>query len=270
MDKQNCFGCGKKLDSGENKKRRRLLSSSNLSSHLKTLSSLAMAADSAIDIDKLNAGYICRTCVGLMDKYQELHKQLSNNFFGAIPHLPKLHAPFGSTDQSTSTSHSLSRYSETSQHGQEFASISTYTEKESQTLCAESTSQSLSLDTDSQSKSPAMTVSYYSSLRLLFFQQIILIIGKNSLYKAGKSICCYSKQEENLQAFSEEELHVLCSSMCEKQPNHQTCSHKCCRTSSLQWSSCPLLWWLQFHYEGQISKLHSRFQESDNFNTWWT
>ena len=67
MDKQNCFGCGKKLDSGENKKRRRLLSSSNLSSHLKTLSSLAMAADSAIDIDKLNAGYICRTCVGLMD-----------------------------------------------------------------------------------------------------------------------------------------------------------------------------------------------------------
>ncbi len=151
MVNQNCFGCGKLLDSGENKKRRRLLSSPSLSLHLKTLSSLAVAADSGVDTGSLNTGYICRSCVGLIEKYHQLHKQLSNNFSGAISHIPQLTTQSEAPEASTSTlcSQPGSHETETSHQLQsmELASTPLSTDTGSQTLQAEPSSPSQSLET---------------------------------------------------------------------------------------------------------------------------
>lgn len=149
MDNQNCFGCGKLLASGENKKRRRLLSSPSLETHLQTLSSLA--ADHGVDLSMLHTGYICRSCVGLMEKYQQLHKQLSNNLSGALPHMPKLSIAAGLDSQSTEAV-SQSRSTEA-------VSQSSSTEAVSLSKSTEVVSQSSSTEAVSQSRSPALTVS---------------------------------------------------------------------------------------------------------------
>ena len=94
MDNQNCFGCGKLLISGETKKRRRLLSCPSLKTHLETLSSFG------VDCNMMQAGYICRSCVSLIEKYQQLHKTLSNNLSKALPYLPKLPIAAGMDSQS--------------------------------------------------------------------------------------------------------------------------------------------------------------------------
>ena len=96
MEGQNCFGCGKLLDSGEDKKRRRLLSNLSLATHLQTLCKFiaeqgpgtGSIEDGEVDISKLHTGYICRSCVVLVDKYQQLQKQLSNNLSGCYPKYP--------------------------------------------------------------------------------------------------------------------------------------------------------------------------------------
>ena len=98
MDNQNCFGCGKVLIYGETKKRRRLLSCPSLKLHLETLSSLA--DNNGVYFNMMQAGYICRSCMSLIEKYQQLHKTLSNNFSKALPYLPKLPIAAGLDNQS--------------------------------------------------------------------------------------------------------------------------------------------------------------------------
>ncbi len=152
-------------------------SSWGLSLHLKTLSSLAVAADSGVDTGSLNTGYIFRSCVGLIEKYHQLHKQLSNNFSGAISHIPRLTTQSEAPEASTSTlcSQPGSHETETGQQLQsiELASTPLSTDTGRQTLQAETSgpSQSLetlhaersgsyqSLETSNQSTSPALTVS---------------------------------------------------------------------------------------------------------------
>ena len=142
MDSQNCFGCGKLLASGESKKRRRFLSSPSLQTHLQTLSSLA--ADHEVNLGMLHTGYICRSCVGLIEKYQQLHKQLSNNFSGALPHLPKLPIAAGLDSQSIEAGNQ---------------SRSTRAGSQSRSTSTDEGSQYRSTEAGSQSSSPALTVS---------------------------------------------------------------------------------------------------------------
>lgn len=76
----NCICCAKNL-SGEEEKRRRLLSNPNMQPVLESATSmiiefLGSVEGVAVDLAKLHAGYICRSCVGLVEKYQELHQQL--------------------------------------------------------------------------------------------------------------------------------------------------------------------------------------------------
>ena len=158
MDNHNCFGCGKLLISGETKKRRRLLSCPSLKTHLETLSSLA--DNNGVDFNMMQAGYICRSCVSLIEKYQQLHKTLSNktlsnNLSNALPYLPKLPIAAGMDNQS----------------GQSSPSRSTQTEGVSQSLpmkvgnsslSRDVGGQSISTDVSSQSSSPALMVSWPS------------------------------------------------------------------------------------------------------------
>ena len=62
--------------------------------HLQILSSLAAELGSVhgheVDIGMLHTGYICRSCLGLVEKYLKLQKQLSNNMSGAFLVLPKV------------------------------------------------------------------------------------------------------------------------------------------------------------------------------------
>ena len=153
MDNQNCFGCGKLLISGETKKRMRLLSCPSLKTHLETLSSLA--DNNGVDFNMMQGGYICRRCVSLIEKYQQLHKTLSNNLSKALPYLPKVPIAAGMDNQL----------------GQSSPSRSTQTEGVSQSLSMKAGNPSLSTDVGgqsistevgSQSRSPALTVSWPS------------------------------------------------------------------------------------------------------------
>ena len=92
INNPNCYGCGKLLTGGEEKKRARARAS--LHTHLQTLSSLAAELGSVhgheVDIEMLHTGYICRSCLRLVEKYIKLQKQLSNNMTGAFLVLPKV------------------------------------------------------------------------------------------------------------------------------------------------------------------------------------
>ena len=153
MDNQ-CFGCGKLLISGETKKRRLLLSCPSLKTHLEILSSLA--DNNGVDFNMMQAGYICRNCVSLIEKYQQLHKTLSNNLPKALPYLPKLPIATGMDNQP----------------GQSSPSRSTQTEGVSQSLSmrvgnssfsTDIGGQYISTDVGSQSRSPALTISWPST-----------------------------------------------------------------------------------------------------------
>ena len=105
-----------------------MLSSPSLKTHLETLSSLE--DNNGVDLNMMKAGYICRICVGLIEKYQQLHKTQSNNLSKAVPYLPKLPITAGTDNQS----------------GQSSPSRSTQTEGVSQSLSMKVGSPSLSTD----------------------------------------------------------------------------------------------------------------------------
>ena len=142
MDNQNCFGCGKLFISKETKKRRHLLSCSSLKTHLETL--FCLADNNGVDFNMMQAGYICRSCVSLIEKYQQLHKTLSNNLSKALPYLLKLPIAAGMDNQS----------------GQSSPSRSTQTEGVSQSLSMKVGNPST--DVGRQSRSPALMVSWPS------------------------------------------------------------------------------------------------------------
>lgn len=89
---ENCYCCGKLLTSNSEKKRRRLLSSPNLSGVLGSLITFSSSFPS-VDSSKLHAGYACRNCVGLFQKYEQLQEQISCNLQSAVAILPKNSVP---------------------------------------------------------------------------------------------------------------------------------------------------------------------------------
>lgn len=103
MESENCNCCGKVLSVGEEKKRRRLLSNPNLQTVYQTLTSLIaeLSCVEEIDVAKVHTGYICRGCVGLVEKYQNLHRELSSKLSAALPSLPKMPAAAGTCTVST-------------------------------------------------------------------------------------------------------------------------------------------------------------------------
>lgn len=88
----NCYCCGDDLSNGEKKKRRRPLSSPDLQGALQLLISLISEQQGAIDVSKLHSGYVCRKCVGLLQRYASLHQQISDSIKAAIPILPSVDA----------------------------------------------------------------------------------------------------------------------------------------------------------------------------------
>ena len=70
------------------------MASPSLHTHLQILSSLSAELgsvhDHEVDIGILRTGYICKSCLGLVEKYLKLQKQLSNNMSGAFMVLPKV------------------------------------------------------------------------------------------------------------------------------------------------------------------------------------
>ena len=149
MDKQNCFGCGKLLIIKETKRRRRLFMPQP---DLETLSSLA--DNIGVDYNMLQAGYICISCVSLIEKYQQLHKTLRNNLSKAVPYLPKLPIAAGMDNQSGQSSPPKQR-----------ESVSPYPRRSigSPSLSTDVGGQSISTEVGSQSRSPALTVSWPST-----------------------------------------------------------------------------------------------------------
>lgn len=87
-----CYCCGDDLSSGEKKKRRRPLSSPDLKGGLGILITFASEEQSAIDVSRLHTGYVCRSCAGLLERYESLHQQISDKIKTAIPRLPSLAA----------------------------------------------------------------------------------------------------------------------------------------------------------------------------------
>ena len=86
---ESCYCCGKLLTSLEEKKRRRMLSNPGLQNSLSTLSLLASEVNRYVDTERLRSGYVCRQYAGLLEKYEQLHKQLISNLSNAMPILPK-------------------------------------------------------------------------------------------------------------------------------------------------------------------------------------
>ena len=80
------------LTSVEDKKRRHLVSCSSLQNLLQTISALIAGLSNwnGVDISKLQHGYVCRSCVGQLEKYHQLHKVLHEKLSAAMPILPKL------------------------------------------------------------------------------------------------------------------------------------------------------------------------------------
>ena len=65
-----------------------MLSNPGLQNSLSTLSLLASEVNRYVDTERLRSGYVCRQCAGLLEKYEQLHKQLISNLSNAIPILP--------------------------------------------------------------------------------------------------------------------------------------------------------------------------------------
>ena len=105
----------------------------------------------------MQAGYICRNCVGLIEKYQQLHKILSNNLSKAVPYLPKLPIAAGMDNQS----------------GQSTPSRSTHTEGVSQSLSMTVGNPSISTEVSSQSRSPALDYHLWKERFIIHVLRII-------------------------------------------------------------------------------------------------
>ena len=87
-----CYCCGEDLSSGEKKKRRRLLSSASMQGALTALSTIASEQQSDVDVSRLQDGYVCRNCSGLLERHASLHQLISSKIRAALPRLPSLAA----------------------------------------------------------------------------------------------------------------------------------------------------------------------------------
>lgn len=84
-----CYCCGCDISEGERKKRRRPLSSKELKSgELQTLVTFVSELQEAIDVSRLCAGHVCRSCAVLLKRYNDVQCQLRDNIKAALPILP--------------------------------------------------------------------------------------------------------------------------------------------------------------------------------------
>ena len=96
---EDCYCCGKVLTSDRERKRRRLLSNSNLSDVLGCFTTLVSSSYPSVDTSKLKTGYACRNCVGLLQKYKQVQEQIACNLQSALATLPKVSVPEAASSQ---------------------------------------------------------------------------------------------------------------------------------------------------------------------------
>ncbi len=81
-----CSGCGKDVSTQQEKKQRRLLSGRNVRYVLQTLKDFIGKLQGTQErLDAVDGGYICRSCVRLIERNNSLHGELSNNVTQALP-----------------------------------------------------------------------------------------------------------------------------------------------------------------------------------------
>ena len=125
-----CYCCGDDLSCGENKKRRRILSkASKASEACKTLISLVhgVVKSRVVDTSRLHTGYVCRNCLGLLERYQNLQKQLEHNIRTALQVLP-------TTDGSTISVEEVNSANECSTSSVTASALPTQSDKSPQVL----------------------------------------------------------------------------------------------------------------------------------------
>ena len=78
-----CCSCGKDTSVLAEKKQRRLLCSSTTQTVLETLICfIRRLQNSEVDSETISNGFICRSCVRLIERYQVLYAEVENNVKG--------------------------------------------------------------------------------------------------------------------------------------------------------------------------------------------
>ena len=81
-----CSGCGKDVSTQQEKKQRRLLSGRSVQYVLQTLKDFIGKLQGTQErLDAVDGGYMCRSCVRLIERYNSLRGELSNNIMQALP-----------------------------------------------------------------------------------------------------------------------------------------------------------------------------------------
>ena len=84
----NCYCCGDDISSGERKKRRWLLSTSGMQRSASILISIAVEQKGDSNKERMQDGYVCRSCCGLLQQSSDLYEQLSSKLKTALSILP--------------------------------------------------------------------------------------------------------------------------------------------------------------------------------------
>ena len=81
-----CSGCGKDVSTQQEKKQRILLSGRSVQYVLQTSKDFIGKLQGTQErLDAGDGGYICRSCVRLIERYNSLRGELSNNVMQALP-----------------------------------------------------------------------------------------------------------------------------------------------------------------------------------------
>jgi len=81
-----CSSCGKDVAIPQEKKQRRLLSSSTVQTVLQTLRSIICKLQRDQEsLEDVRGGFICRSCVRLIERYNKVHEEVLSNVVKALP-----------------------------------------------------------------------------------------------------------------------------------------------------------------------------------------
>ncbi len=124
MTLRHCYCCGKSVTDGEEKKRRRLLTSMQvciwkentdkvvytsycyfLQDALQLLTDIIVAKHPEIDQTSLQGGYVCRNCASLLEKHHGILKDIEERLTTALSILPKISVPAQTPISEQSTQH---------------------------------------------------------------------------------------------------------------------------------------------------------------------
>ena len=84
-----CSSCGKDVSSFQERKQRRLLSSSTLQPVFQTLMTFICKLNNQESLQDVRGGFICRPCVRLIEKCNKVHEKVVSNVIKALPILKK-------------------------------------------------------------------------------------------------------------------------------------------------------------------------------------